>query len=126
MGCVDGDMDEYEGTPVGHDYQKISDDGNDIEYKCSRQECGHSYSEEVSPFSLQDFDYEVDLEDDYDYEVDEEDDFDLQEGDIPETAFLNLSRADINYMANKAIVRLDLEDALNEEFDKAKTLGLRI
>ncbi len=68
------------------------------------------------------FDYEVDAQDDFDHEVSEEDDFDLTDEDIPETAYLDLSREDIEYMADKAIVRLDLENALNEEIAKGLTL----
>ncbi|MCX4364828.1 MAG: hypothetical protein OSJ70_03550 [Bacilli bacterium] len=116
IGCVDGDMDTYEGTPVGHDLHEVSNDGNEIEYKCSRQECKHSETVEIDPFSVQE-------EDDFDYEVADDDDFDLQEGDIPETAFLNLDRQDIEYMANRAIARLDLENALDEEM-QARSLTL--
>lgn len=121
--------DEKNGNPVNHNWNEEEIDG-EIKHECTngsgQDRCNQVYYTDAELYSLNNFDYEVDPEDDYDYEVDEEEDFDLQEENIPETAFLNLSRADINYMANKAIVRLDLEDALNEEFDKAKTLGLRI
>ncbi|MDE5630441.1 MAG: hypothetical protein K2I70_02460, partial [Bacilli bacterium] len=70
-----------------------------------------------------DFDYEIDDEDDYDYQVAEGDDFDLKDEDIPETAYLNLSKADIEYMADMAIARMELADALNEEM-QAKGLTL--
>ena len=83
--------------------------------------CTRCFTDNLS--TTNEFDHDVAEDDDFDYEVSEDDDFDLQEEDIPDTAFLNLSKADIEYMADMAIARLELENALNEELE-AKGLTL--
>ena len=99
--CNDLDCDEeLVVDTVGHEF---NEDGY----------CERCFTDAIS--TTNEFDHEVAEDDDFDYDVAEDDDFDLQEEDIPETAFLTLSRADIEYMADMAIARLELENALNEE-----------
>ncbi len=108
-GCNDLDCnEELVVDTVGHEFDE---DG------C----CTRCFTENLSTTS--DFDHEVAEDDDFDYEVSDDDDFDLNEEDIPETAFLNLDKEDIEYMADMAIARLELENALNEELE-AKGLNL--
>lgn len=126
LGCECGIT--KDGTPVKHNWHDEELDG-EIKHECTNgtgdERCGAVYYEEMDLLSLySDFDHEVSDDDDFDYEVSDDDDFDLQEEDIPETAFLNLSRKDIRYMADMAIARIDLEDALNEEME-AKGLNLK-
>ncbi len=121
LGCECGDT--KDGEPVEHKSVEVRS-GLYVHDEC--EECGIRLSEDrlVLPTAAKsNFDYEVSDEDDFDYEVADDDDFDLQEGDIPETAFLNLDRQDIEYMANRAIARLDLENALDEEM-QARSLTL--
>lgn len=120
LGCDCGI--KKDGEPVEHSPKEVRN-GLYVHDEC--EHCGKRLSEDrlVPPTMSQSFDHEVADEDDFDYEVSDADDFDLKEGDIPSTAFLNLTKSDIEYMADRAIARLDLENALNEEM-QAKGLTL--